>query len=121
MTKTERRRLTQLRRELGKTTRHRNRVRRLTASREPQPARVWLEQVGVDEDLARRFAPQFSRGVTPTAVGETAIKLHPHSRHGFKTVPVKRYSRDAFLRHLREYQPKDPVARREFARAAAAY
>lgn len=117
----ERRRLARLRRELNEATRHLNRIHRLTDSGEPQPARVWLERVGVDGDIARRFAPQFSRGVTTAVTGETEIKLYPHSRHGYKKVPVKKYRRDEFLRHLREFRPKDPVAAREFARAAATY
>jgi len=119
--RSERRRLQRIRRELAAATRHLNRIHRLTESGEPQPARVWLERVGIDEDTARRFAPQFSRGVTTSTTGQTEIKLHAHSRHGYKTVPVKKYTRDEFFRHLHEFRPKDPTAAREFARVASIY
>jgi hypothetical protein len=118
--KAERTRLRKLRRLQERADRHVNRAHRLTRSGRPQPARVWLLEVGVSESTAQRFAPAFSRGVAATEVGTTEIKTHNHSQHT-KTVPVKRYDRTTFLARLREYRPKDLVAAREFARAATAY
>jgi len=121
--RSERKRLLRVRRELAAATRHLNRIHRLTDSGEPQPARVWLERVGLDEDLARRFAPVFSRGVKTSVTGETEIKIHAHSRLGYKKVPVKRYRRDEFFAQLpvAVSRIKDPTAKREFARVAAIY
>lgn len=119
--RSERKRLLRIRRDLAAATRHLNRVHRLTDSGEPQPARVWLERVGLDEDTARRYASQFSRGVTTDVTGETEIKLVAHSRHGYKTVPVKKYRRDEFIAQLHVFKPKNLEAAREFARVAAIY
>lgn len=118
--KAERTRLRKLRRLQEQADRHTRRAHRLTASGRPQAARVWLQEVGLSEATAKRFASAFSLGVQPTEVGVTEIKTHPHSRHT-KVVPVKRYDRPTFLARLRRYRPKDPVAAREFDRAAAAY
>lgn len=116
----ERTRLRKLRRLQEQANRRANRTHRLTHSGRPQAARIWLEEVGVSSETAKRFASAFSLGVQPTEIGTTEIKTHPHSRFT-KTVPVKRYDRTTFLARLRQYRPKDPTAAIEFDRAAAAY
>lgn len=118
--KAERTRLRKLRRLQEQADRRAHRAHRLTRSGRPQAARIWLEEVGISSETARRFASAFSLGVRPTEVGTTEIKTHPHSRFT-KIVPVKRYDRTTFLARLREYRPKDPTAAREFARVAANY
>lgn len=94
---------------------------RLVKTGEPQSARTWLVAAGLDDDLARRYAPAFSLGVTPTAVGTVDIKLgHLHTRHTVE-VPIKRYDRATFLRRFRRYRPQNPEAAEAFALAAASY
>lgn len=106
-------------RELRRQNRRSSWARKLVKTGEPQSARTWLVAAGLDADLARRYAPAFSLGVTPTAVGTVDIKLgHLHTRHTVE-VPIKRYDRDTFTDRLRHYRPRDPEAAEAFALVAA--
>lgn len=123
----ERRRLAGLVREMTRTDRARNRARRRVATLTPQPARVWLTNLGVSPDNAQKFASAFSRGMTPERMSTTKIKPVKKSRRSERVVPTKEYGFFAVVRRLvgepnggSAYRPKNnPEAAAEFARAAA--
>jgi hypothetical protein len=118
----ERRRLARQLRVATRADRQRNRARRRVATLTPQPARVWLVNLGVSPDNAQRFAPAFSRGLVPTRLSTTKIKPRKDSRRSERTVPVKEYNFLTVVRRLvlEGYRPKtNPEAAAEFARAAA--
>ncbi len=98
-------------------TRSTRRAVKAVATGAPQPARTHLLAVGIVPATAKQFAGAFSNGVTPTATGETVIKLKKNSRRT-KTVPVKLYDTAAFAARLSVYRPRDLTAAGQFARAA---
>lgn len=95
-------------------TRAARRAHRLVATGTPQTARTHLIAAGLDDPTAKRYAGAFSRGVTPTAVTETTIKLRGRRS---KTVAAKLYSALAFAARLAIYRPKDLTAARLFEQA----
>lgn len=90
-------------------------ARRLAATSTPQTARVMLVAAGLDDATAKRFAGAFSNGATPTATGETTVKLRGRVT---KRVPVKLYDRSAFTARLATYRPRDKAAADKFAAIA---
>lgn len=119
--KQERNRLAGLRRTMIRTSRVQNRARRRIATQTPQPARVWLVNLGIAPDYAQRFASAFSRGMVPTTLSTTKIKLKKDSRRSERVVPVKLYGFPAVKKRIADYRPKsNPEAATEFARAALA-
>lgn len=99
----------------SKDTRTARRAVKAVATGAPQPAKTHMIAAGIDEATAKRFAGSFSTKVTPTATGETVIKLKGRRT---KLVPVKLYDRAAFAARLSVYRPKDLTAAGIFARAA---
>lgn len=87
------------------------------ATSAPQTARTHLVAAGLDDATAKRFAPAFSRNVTPTATGKTTIKLR--GRHT-RLVDVKLYDQATFAARLITYRPTNPLAAARFERAAHA-
>jgi hypothetical protein len=83
----------------------------------PQSAKTHLVASGIDTATATRFAPAFSRSVTPTSTTTGKVKLTKRSRKT-KTVQVKTYSQATFAARLRVYRPKDTTAAVLFERAA---
>jgi len=80
----------------------------------PQTARTHLVAAGIDDATAKRYAGAFSRGTTPTALGQTEIKLKGRSR---KVVTTKLYDRATFTARLAVYRPKDLTAAALFEQA----
>jgi len=80
------------------------------------PVKAHLITRGMAPATAARFAGAFSRGVQPTATGETTIKLKGRRT---KRVAVKIYDTATFTARLAVYRPKDPAAAAEFAALAA--
>ncbi|MFK0217737.1 hypothetical protein ACIQWN_06020 [Streptomyces vinaceus] len=103
-------------RKRAAATRTARRAARALATGTPQPASVHLVGRGLDAATAKRFAGAFSRGVTPTAVGETVVKLRGRAR---KAVAVKLYDFATFAARLAVYRPRDPHAAAQFAGLAA--
>lgn len=93
------------------------RAAKALATGTPQTARTHLIAAGIDDPTARRYAGAFSRGTTPTAIGETAIKLKGRTR---KAITIKLYSQRSFAARLSTYRPKDPAAAKVFDRLALA-
>lgn len=112
-TKNKQRALRQRIRE-QRATRHANKA---VATNTPQTARTHLVAAGLDDATAKRFAPAFSRNVTPTATGETSIKLKGRTR---KPLTVKLYDQATFVARLITYRPTNPLAAARFERAAHA-
>lgn len=98
-------------------TRAAARARRAVATGAPQPARTRLVAAGLDDSLAKRFAPAFSRGLVADDTRETKIKLKGRVR---KTVAVKLYTAITFAARLATYRPRDKAAAALFARLALA-
>ena len=96
-------------------TRSTRRAVKAVATGAPQPAKTHMIAVGIDAATAKRYAGSFSTKVTPTATGETTIKLKGRRT---KLVPVKLYDLAAFTARLSVYRPKDLTAAGVFARAA---
>lgn len=96
-------------------TRAARRAHRLVATGTPQTARTHLLAAGLDDHTAKRYAGAFSRGTTPTATGETVVKLKGRAR---KTVPVKLYDHATFTSRLASYRPRDLTAAARFEQAA---
>ena len=96
-------------------TRKTRRAVKAVATGAPQPASTHLIASGIDAGTAKRFAGAFSKGVAPTATGETVIKLRSRRT---KRVAVKLYDTSAFTARLSTYRPKNPGAAELFARAA---
>jgi hypothetical protein len=96
-------------------TRATRRAVKAVATGTPQPAKTQMIVAGIDTSTAKRYVAAFSRGVTPTVVSETEIKLKGRRT---KTVPVKLYDRSTFTARLAVYRPKDSSAAAVFARAA---
>ncbi len=82
----------------------------------PQPAKTHLIAKGLDMATAKRFAGAFSKGVVPTATGETKVKLKGRRT---KRVAVKLYDAVTFAGRLAIYRPKDKTAAALFTRIAA--
>ncbi|GAA3255877.1 hypothetical protein [Streptomyces lavendulae] len=89
---------------------------RALATGQPQPATIHLIGRGLDAKTAKRFAGAFSRGVAPTAMGETVVKLKGRAR---KAVALKLYDLATFAARLAVYRPRDPHAAAQFASLAA--
>jgi hypothetical protein len=105
-------------RALRNRTREQRTTRRAVkavATGAPQTARTHLTAAGIDDQTAKRYAAAFSRGTTPTATGQTQIKLKGRTR---KVVTTKLYDRTAFTARLLAYRPKDLTAARQFEQAA---
>ncbi|MFF2411838.1 hypothetical protein [Streptomyces sp. NPDC058092] len=85
------------------------------ATSTPQTARTHLVAAGIDDATANRFAPAFSRNVTPTATRRTTIKLR--GRHT-RLVDVKLYDQATFAARLITYRPTNAAAAARFGRAA---
>lgn len=98
-------------------TRAARRALKAVATGAPQPARTRLVAAGLDDSLAKRFAPAFSRGLVADDTRETVIKLKGRVR---KTVAVKLYTATTFTARLRSYRPRDKAAAALFARLALA-
>lgn len=96
-------------------TRATRRAHQAVATGTPQSARTHLLAAGIDTATAKRFAGAFSRGTTPTALGETEVKLRGRRR---KTVVVKLYNATVFAARLSVYRPKDLTAAARFEQAA---
>ncbi|MFI1148685.1 hypothetical protein [Streptomyces sp. NPDC020817] len=105
-----------IRRQRAAATRTARRAARALATGQPQPATVHLIGRGLDAKTAKRFAGAFSRGVAPTAMGETVVKLKGRAR---KAVALKLYDLAAFAARLAVYRPRDPHAAAQFASLAA--
>lgn len=97
-------------------TRAARRATKALATGAPQPAKTHLIGRGLAPALAKRFAGAFSKGVTPTAQGETVIKLKGRVR---KTVAVKLYDSATFAARLATYRPRDKAAAAAFHALAA--
>lgn len=91
-------------------------ARRALATGQPQSAKTHLIGRGLAPTLAKRFASAFSKGVTPTAQGETVIKLKGRVR---KAVSVKLYDSVTFAARLATYRPRDKAAAAAFHALAA--
>jgi hypothetical protein len=105
-------------RALRNRTREQRTARRAlkaTATGTPQTARTHLVAAGIDDHTAKRYAGAFSRGTTPTATGDTVVKLRGRRT---KRVTVKLYDRATFAARLSAYRPKDLTAARQFEQAA---
>lgn len=76
-----------------------------------------LVAAGLDDATAKRFAGAFSNGATPTATGETTVKLRGRTT---KRVAVKLYDQAAFAARLATYRPRDKKAAALFGRLALA-
>lgn len=96
-------------------TRAARRAHRAVATGLPQTARTHLVAAGLDDRTAKRYAGAFSRGTTPTATGETEVKLKGRTR---KQVTVKLYDAATFGARLAVYRPKDLTAAARFEQAA---
>ena len=83
----------------------------------PQPAKTHMIAAGIDAATAKRFSGAFSTKVTPTATGETVIKLKGRRT---KLVPVKLYDLATFTARLSVYRPRDKEAAALFSRVALA-
>lgn len=110
-TKNKQRALRQRIRE-QRATRH---ATKAVATNTPQTARTHMVAAGLDDATAKRFAPAFSRNVTPTSTGQTTIKLR--GRHT-RLVDVKLYDQATFAARLIAYRPTNPLAAARFERAA---
>lgn len=98
-----------------RTQRAAYRASRAVATGTPQTARTHLVAAGLDDATAKRFAPAFSRNLTPTATGKTTIKLRGRRT---RTVDVKLYDQATFTARLITYRPTNPLAAARFERAA---
>jgi ParB-like chromosome segregation protein Spo0J len=98
-----------------RTQRAATRAIKAVATGQPQAARTHLTAAGINDQTAKRYAAAFSRGTTPTALGQTQIKLKGRTR---KVVTTKLYDRAAFTARLLTYRPKDLTAARQFEQAA---
>jgi len=96
-------------------TRAARRAVKAVATGTPQTARTHLLAAGIDDQTAKRYAGAFSRGTTPTATGETVVKLKGRNR---KQVTVKLYDAAPFPARLAAYRPKDLTAAARFEQAA---
>ncbi|MFE3580542.1 hypothetical protein [Streptomyces vinaceus] len=105
-----------VRRQRAAATRTTRRAARALATGQPQPATIHLIGRGLDAKTAKRFAGAFSRGVAPTAMGETVVKLKGRAR---KAVALKLYDLATFAARLAVYRPRDPHAAAQFASLAA--
>ena len=110
-TKNKQRALRQRIRE-QRATRH---AIKAVATSTPQTARTHLVAAGLDDATAKRFAPAFSRNVTPTTTGKATIKLRGRRT---RTVDVKLYDQATFTARLITYRPTNPLAAARFERAA---
>ncbi|TRO58542.1 hypothetical protein [Streptomyces sp. IB201691-2A2] len=100
-------------RRRANTQRAASKDRRTLAAATPQTAKTHLIGRGLDAATAKQFAGAFSRGVQPTATGETSVKLKGCVR---KTVAVKLYGTATFAARLAAYRPKDSTAAAAFGR-----
>lgn len=91
-------------------------ARRALATGRPQTAKTHLVGRGLAPTLAKRFAGAFSKGVTPTAIAETVIKLKGRVT---KRVAVKLYDSTVFAARLATYRPRDKAAAAAFHALAA--
>ncbi len=96
-------------------TRSTRRAVKAVATGAPQPASTHLIASGIDAGTAKRFAGAFSKGVAPTATGETEIKLIGRRT---KRVAVKLYDTAAFAARLATYRPRNKDIAALFAQAA---
>ena len=96
-------------------TRKTRRAVKAVATGAPQPASTHLIASGIDAGTAKRFAGAFSKGVAPTATGETVIKLIGRRT---KRVSVKLYDVESFTARLAVYRPRDITAAKLFDRIA---
>lgn len=111
---TARRALVVARRQLQRTVRAQRSAAKRVATARPQAARTWLLAAGMDAADAKRYAGSFSRGVSPTTVSLTTIKLRGRVT---RPVPVKLYDQASALARLETYRPKDRGAAAKLNRA----
>ncbi|MGA4867537.1 hypothetical protein ACPB9J_33425 [Streptomyces lavendulocolor] len=104
----------QILRQRTRDQRTQRRALKAIATGTPQTARTHLIATGIDPTTAKRYAPAFSRGITPTTTGETRIKLRGRRT---KRVTVKLYDKTTFTDRLITYRPADPNVAARFQQA----
>jgi hypothetical protein len=104
----------QLRAQIAQT-RSVARARRAKRNGTPAPARTLLVAAGLPDDLAKRYAPAFSRGVE-TANPATSKRVRTGA-HRSKRVAVKVFTAAEFADRLAAYRPKNPAHAQLFALA----
>lgn len=90
------------------------RVRRGEREGLPQTARTLLVAAGVPEDVAKRYAPAFSRGTKPTTISNRRVRVGRRT----KRTDVKLYSQEAFAARMATYRPFHAGLKTLFAAAS---
>lgn len=106
-------------RELQRAARALRNARKTVVMPGPHSAKEYLLALGLPQDLADRYTPAFSKGLTAVTRIQHEKKL-PGKRNGVRmmTIEVKLYDWETVARRLTTYRPRNTDAAEQFAELA---